>query len=65
MGHYNQYNDTYNNLYDYTEEVTYYSGQNYYHDSEKNDFGTQELSTEHLSQSEAKIWGNMLDILKG
>ena len=65
-GHYNQYNDTYNNLYDYTEEVTYYSGQSYYQDSEKNEnFCPQELSSEHLSQSEAKIWGNMLDILKG
>jgi len=65
-GHYNQYSDNYNNFYDYTEGVTYYSGQNYYQDSERNEsFDPQGPSNEHLSQSEAQIWGNMLDILKG
>ena len=69
-GHYNQNSASgnFNNFYDYTytEDVTYYSGQSYYQGSERNEnFGPQELSSEHLSQSEANIWGNMLDILKG
>ena len=60
--HYNQYGDNYS--YYYNDGLTYFSGQSYYQDHEKIEhIENQEISSEHLNQ--AKIWDNMLDILKG